>query len=86
MEHREIENRSIEDTTMESVRNYIIPYLDRIRDSRTDSDRRTCIEIIKSNLDKLIRPNSHSLNSKYLNLTPKEILVADLIRHGKSSK
>jgi DNA-binding CsgD family transcriptional regulator len=42
--------------------------------------------IIKSNINDLISPLASKLSSKYFALTPSEIQIADLIKHGKTSK
>jgi DNA-binding NarL/FixJ family response regulator len=44
------------------------------------------LNILESNLNEITSPFSHRLSSKFLNFTPKEIQVADLIRQGKTNK
>jgi DNA-binding CsgD family transcriptional regulator len=44
------------------------------------------VNIIKSNINDLISPLASNLSSKYFSLTPSEIQIADLIKHGKTSK
>ena len=42
--------------------------------------------ILESNLNDIVSPFLHRISTKYLNLTPGEIQVANLVRQGKSSK
>jgi DNA-binding CsgD family transcriptional regulator len=51
-----------------------------------DDDAQTFVNIIKSNINNLISPLASTLSSKYFSLTPSEIQIADLIKHGKTSK
>ena len=44
------------------------------------------IEIIRGNIRELTQSFSLKLSSKYFALTPTEIQVADLIKHGKKTK
>ena len=44
------------------------------------------IDILESNLNEIVSPFLHSLSSRFLGFTPGEIQVANLIRHGKSTK
>ena len=44
------------------------------------------MDIIRTNVDQLINPMESNLRVAYLDLTPTEIRVADLIRQGKQSK
>ncbi len=53
---------------------------------KLDGDAKTYLSIIRANLKDFISPFAHHLSSKYLNLTPTEIQVADLIKQGQSSK
>jgi DNA-binding CsgD family transcriptional regulator len=44
------------------------------------------VSILESNLKDIVSPFLRGLSSKYTELTPREIQVADLIRIGKTSK
>ena len=51
-----------------------------------DESQRGLLGIIKSNLNELISPFARKLSLKYLDLTPSEIQIANLVRLGKNSK
>jgi DNA-binding CsgD family transcriptional regulator len=42
--------------------------------------------MIEKNLKEIISPFIKSLTTKYLNLTPKEVQVASLVKEGKTTK
>ena len=49
-------------------------------------DSRALTDIIESNLNEIISPFSRRLSLKYMSLTPTEIQVANLIKHGHTTK
>jgi len=46
----------------------------------------TYVDIVESNLNEIISPFSRQLSSQYLNFTPSEIQIANLIKQGKTNK
>jgi DNA-binding CsgD family transcriptional regulator len=44
------------------------------------------LSIIESNLNEIATPFTRKMSLKYSNLTPKEIGIANLIRHGNSTR
>lgn len=86
LDHREVEKRSVEESMRVNLRKLVFPYVEKMAGRRLDDDSRTYLNLIKSNLEELVAPLSRSLSSKYMDLTPAEIEVADLLRQGKTSK
>ncbi|MCF8066950.1 MAG: PAS domain-containing protein [Desulfobacterales bacterium] len=78
--------KEIEENMLANIKELIDPYLEKMDQANLNDTQRTSLEIIKSNLQQIISPFSKRLTSKYLNLTPAEINVANLIKHGKTSK
>ncbi|MCF8069410.1 MAG: PAS domain-containing protein [Desulfobacterales bacterium] len=81
------ENRKeSEENMVANLTELVIPYLEKIENKGLNDDQKTFLDIIRSNLGQIVEPFSRKLTSKYLNLTPAEINVANLIKQGKSSK
>lgn len=71
---------------MSNVKHLIIPYIEKLRKNRSMSDELVYLNILQSNLNEIISPFSARLSFQNIDLTPKEILVADLIKDGKQDK
>ncbi len=83
---RQEDKKALEDSILSNVRTLIEPYLAKLKVSKLHPKQETLLNILESNLNEIISPFTSNLTSKYLNLTPKEIEIANLVRHGKSSK
>jgi DNA-binding response OmpR family regulator len=86
LDQREIEKRSIEQTMVVNLKRYIFPYLDELDQRRLSKDAKSFVKIIRTNIKQLIAPLSDRLSGAYIDLTPTEIKVADLIRQNKRTK
>jgi PAS domain S-box-containing protein len=86
LEKRENDKRELEETIVYSAKNLVSPYLEKLKNSGLDERQRTYLDIIGSNIEELISPFSKRLSSRYLDLTPSEIQVANLVKEGKSTK
>jgi DNA-binding response OmpR family regulator len=86
LDHREMERRSIEQTMVANIKRYVFPYLDELDRLRTDNGAKSYANIIRANIEQLIAPVAKRLSGAYLDFTPTEIKVADLIRQNKRTK
>jgi PAS domain S-box-containing protein len=86
LEHREEEKKKSEENILSNVQKLVFPYIEKLENARLDDKNKTYVDIIRSNLKDLISPFGNTLSSKYSFLTPTEIQVADLIKHGRTSK
>mgnify|MGYP001814006922 CR=1 FL=1 len=76
----------IEENILNNLKELVFPYIRSLKKLEQNKQKRAYMEIIESNLNSIIEPFDKKLSSKFINLTPMEIKVADLIKHGKSTK
>lgn len=86
LEKREADKNELKETVLLNTKRLVMPYLDKIKKSRLSSIQKKYIDVIESHLNEIISPFYRSLSANYLDLTPKEIQVADLVCQGKTSK
>jgi CheY-like chemotaxis protein/DNA-binding CsgD family transcriptional regulator len=86
LDQREIEKKSIEQTMVVNLKRYVFPYLEALDRLKMGDDVQSYVNIIRTNIEQLISPVSKRLSGAYLDLTPTEIKVADLIRQNKPTK
>ncbi len=86
LKQREEDKAEIEDSVLSNVRNSILPYFEKIRKSRLNSEQMSYLEIIEASLADITSPFIRRLSRRYWGLTPTEIQVADLIRQGRMTK
>jgi DNA-binding CsgD family transcriptional regulator/ligand-binding sensor protein len=83
---REEDKTELEDNVLTNVKELVEPYFEKIKKTKLDNQQEVFLSIIESNLNEIISPFTRKMSLKYLNLTPTEIRIANLIRHGSSSK
>ncbi len=86
LKQREEDKNELEEKILSNVRELIMPSIEELKKSGLSSKYSSYLRLIESNLLEIISPFSIKLSSKYANLTNKEILVADFIKRGKSTK
>ncbi len=86
LKQREEDRRDLEEKVLSNVKHLINPNLETLKKRKLDPDTKTYLDILESNLKNIISPFSHTLFSKYQNLTPTEIKVANMILNGKTTK
>lgn len=80
------EEEWLEKNLVSNTKELLLPYIDKLKTGGLDKEQKACVEIIESNLKDIVSPFARKLGSRYLNLTPGEIRVGDLVRKGKTNK
>ncbi len=86
LKRRDEDKTELNEKVLCNVKELILPYLEKLKKSPLDHKQRAYINILESNLNNIASAFSCTLSSKYLGLTHKEILVANLIKEGKTNK
>ena len=76
----------IEHKILSNLKELVIPYVGMMKNSKMDAKCLSYISLIESNLKNIVAPFTNKLSSQYVNLTPKEIQIANFIKEGKTSK
>jgi PAS domain S-box-containing protein len=86
LKKREEDKALMETRMLLNVRELVLPYIDRMRSTNLSDRQQGCLDIMESTLNDIVSPFLHRLSLEFLNLTPSEIQVANLVKHGKTSK
>lgn len=76
---------SIEEGIAIKLQDLVTPYLDLLRQSASDKQMET-VSIIAAHMDSITRQFSPKARKIMLKLSPREIMIADLVRQGKTSQ
>ena len=81
------ENKTeMETKVLDNFARLVAPYLDTLEENLANTPQQEYIKVIRENINKITSSFSMTLSSSYLGLSPREIQVADLVRHGRTNK
>jgi PAS domain S-box-containing protein len=83
---REEDKTDLEEKVFLNLQELVLPYLEKLKKNRLNKEENIYVNILESNLKDIISPFVRTMSLKYLNLSPKEIQVANLIKKDKNSK
>jgi PAS domain S-box-containing protein len=86
IDYREEEKKKAQEDIVAKAKKLIFPYLEKLERGNLTGDGKIYLDIIRANLNELISSYVTENKRQYLQLTPTEIQVADLIKQGKTTK
>ena len=86
LKQREADKAELENTVLTSVKELVMPHVKELKKCLSGCDELTHVHILESNLKGILSPFAQKLSLQHLNLTPKEMQVAELIKEGKTTK
>lgn len=86
LDSREREKKHAQEAIVSKARKVIYPYLEKVEACTLDEECRVYLNIIRDNLDEFLAPYWNPSSQQYLDFTPMEMRIADLIKQGKSTK
>lgn len=84
-QHTRAKEKIEEDFTVK-LKQLVGPYLDLLRQSSLTDEQLETVEMISAHIDSMTDSFSMKAKEVLLSLSPREALIADMVRHGKSSK
>jgi DNA-binding NarL/FixJ family response regulator len=86
LKKREEDKKDLEENLLSQTRDIALPYLEKLKHSGLTTEQQSLVRVLESSLNELTSPMAKALSSRALDLTPTELQVADLIKHGKRTK
>ena len=85
LRQREEDRKELVESVLANVRNLVLPYMEKLNQSRLDSAQMTWMKILESHINEITSSFGRTLAAQYANLTSTEIRIAALIRDGRST-
>jgi len=86
LKRREEDRDELEERMLLNIKRLVLPYLEKLKTGRMDARDMAHINILESNLKDLVSPFARKLSTKYINLTSRELQIANFIKEGLTSK
>ncbi len=86
LQHREEDKAALEEKVLVNVRKLVLPYIENLKHLGLNEKQTNQLKTAEENLKKIVSPFLHNLTSSYLELTPREVQVANLVKEGKTTK
>jgi DNA-binding CsgD family transcriptional regulator len=86
LRQREEDKKELEESILRNVNLLVLPYLEKIKISKSPADQSNYLRILESNLREVTSPFSTKLSRMLAGLTSTEIRVANLVKEGHTSK
>jgi DNA-binding CsgD family transcriptional regulator len=86
LKQREADKLELEQKVLTNVKDLVLPYVEKLKNSRLKPKDKTLVEIVETHLNDVISPLLQRFANAKILLTPQEMQVASLVKDGKASK
>lgn len=86
LKQREEDKLELEKKVLNNVKDLVLPYVEKLKNSRLKGKDRTLVDIVDTHLQDIISPLLQRFSNAKILLTPQEMHVASLVKDGKTSK
>jgi PAS domain S-box-containing protein len=86
IDHYKNDQRELEERIVSNIRVRIIPYIEKLKQTRLDIGQSAIIEIIERSFRDISSPFLKLISSEHFRFTPKEVEIVSLIKEGKTTK
>jgi DNA-binding CsgD family transcriptional regulator len=86
LKQRADDRLELEKKVLSNVKELVLPYVEKLKNSRLRPRDKTLAEIIETHLNDIISPLLQKFSHAKILLTPQELQVAALVKDGKTSK
>jgi len=76
----------LEENMRHNVSELVMPFLTKLQQSGLSEKQKIYVDVIASNLNEIIKPFLKGISQEFLNLTPSEIQIVNLIKQGRTTK
>ena len=86
LKQRKEDRLQLEEKIIANVREFVLPFIERIKQTGLTDTQSTFLGIVETNLKDITAPFSPKLSPRYMTLTPNEIHVVNLVKQGKRTR
>ncbi len=83
---RENDRNELEDKVLHNIKQLVEPAISELKKCGLNPKQKKCLLNLEANLDEITSPMAQRLSSQKYQLTPTEIRIAGLVKHGRSTK
>jgi PAS domain S-box-containing protein len=86
LKKREADKTQLEEKVLLNVKELVIPFLEKLKNSNLNTTQQTYRQIIEANINDIVSPFVRTLSTHFLSLTPSEIQIANMVKQGLTTK
>ncbi|MBN2107234.1 MAG: PAS domain S-box protein [Deltaproteobacteria bacterium] len=86
LQKRDEDKRTMEDNIVANMQRLVMPYFDRMKQTCKGCSQKSYVEILESHVLDILSPFIQALSKKEYKLSPREIVVANLVKSGMTTK